>query len=76
MTRDRSATPALVLGLLSLLFGVLAPFAIWSGIVCLHRIRSGPGNLTGENSAWVGLIAAMIGITFAAIGIVFWVLVS
>lgn len=76
MTRERSATRALVLGLLSLLFGILAPFAIWAGVETLYRIRTGPGNLTGENFAWIGLVAAFFGLTFTVIGIAAWFLAS
>ena len=49
--RDRAATRALVLGLLALPFGVLAPFAIWSGIHSLRRIRASDGELRGTSSA-------------------------
>jgi hypothetical protein len=65
-----------VLGLLSLGFGILSPFAIWAGLDTLYRIRTGPGNLTGENSAWVGLVAGFIGLTFTVIGIAYWFLAS
>jgi hypothetical protein len=65
-----------VLGLLSLVFGVLAPFAIWAGVETVYRIRTGPGNLTGENSAWVGLVAAFLGLMFTVIGIAAWFLTS
>src|SRR2546430_12544869 len=37
--RDRSATRALVLGLLALPFGILSPFAIFAGARSLRRIR-------------------------------------
>ncbi|HSP10515.1 MAG TPA: hypothetical protein VLU92_13085 [Candidatus Dormibacteraeota bacterium] len=72
MTRDRSATRALVLGLLSLVFGVFAPFALWAGIESLYRIRTGPGNLTGEGSALVGLTAGAVALVFAITGAVYW----
>jgi hypothetical protein len=76
VTRERSATRALVLGLLSVLFGILAPFAIWAGLGALYRIRTGPGNLSGESSAWVGLVAGFISLTFSVIGIAYWFLAS
>ncbi|HKV87481.1 MAG TPA: DUF4190 domain-containing protein [Candidatus Dormibacteraeota bacterium] len=76
MTRDRSATRALVFGLLSLLFGVFAPLAIWSGARALYRIRTGPGNLTGEGAALVGLVAGFVALVLALLGIVFWLLGS
>jgi hypothetical protein len=76
VTRERSATRAFVLGLLSLLFGVLSPFAIWAGALALYRIRTGPGNLTGEGFAVVGLVAGFVAFTFSILGIVFWWLAS
>ncbi|MGH7764781.1 MAG: hypothetical protein ACREOM_10245 [Candidatus Dormibacteraceae bacterium] len=72
MTRERSATRALVLGLLSLLFGVFAPFAIWAGAESLYRIRVGPGNLTGERSALVGLVAGLVALVFLLLGATYW----
>jgi hypothetical protein len=65
-----------VLGLLSLLFGVLAPFAIWAGAESLYRIRTGPGNLTGESSALVGLAAGLVTLIFLLLGTAYWVLSS
>lgn len=65
-----------MLGLLSLLFGILSPFAIWAGVESLYRIRTGAGNLSGENSAWVGLVAGFLGLTFMTIGIAYWFLAS
>ena len=41
--RERSATRALVLGLLALPFGIFAPFAIWAGLSSLRRIRKSEG---------------------------------
>lgn len=76
MSRERSATRALVLGLLSLLFGILSPFAIWAGAESLYRIRTGPGHLTGEGSALVGLVAGLIAFTFTVLGLTFWFLAS
>jgi hypothetical protein len=72
LTRERSATRALVLGLLSLMFGVLAPFAIWAGTESLYRIRTGPGNLTGERSAIVGLVAGTVALVFLLAGAAYW----
>ena len=65
-----------MLGLLSLLFGILAPFAIWAGVESIYRIRTGAGNLSGENAAWVGLVAGFLGFTFTAIGIAYWLIAS
>lgn len=66
--RDRAATRALVLGLLSLPFGVFSPFAVWSASRSLRRAPSVP--------AWIGLLAGITGGAFAIAGILFWVFVS
>jgi len=66
--RDRGATRALVLGALSLPFGLLAPFAIWSASRSLRRAPSA--------SAWIGLAAGITGAVFAVGGIVFWLFLS
>ena len=76
MTRERSATRALVLGFLGLPFGIFAPFAVWAGARSLWNIRNSPGNLTGGNSALVGLVAGLIGVVFMAVGIAYWFLAS
>ncbi|HET7465531.1 MAG TPA: hypothetical protein VFL29_02580 [Candidatus Dormibacteraeota bacterium] len=65
---DRGATRALVLGLLSLPFGILSPFAIWSASRSLRRSPS--------TSAWIGLAGGLLGAVFAVGGIVFWLLLS
>ena len=74
--RDRGATLALVLGALSLPFGLLAPFAIWSGSRSLRRIRSSGGQVTGEWSAAVGVGAGIIGAAFGIGGVVLWLFLS
>ena len=74
--RDRAATRALVLGLLALPFGVLAPFAIWSGIHSLRRIRASDGELGGTSSAGAGLIAGLVGLSAFLIGTSYWLLAS
>lgn len=74
--RDRGATRALVLGALSLPFGLLAPFAIWSGTISLRRIRSSGGQATGAWSAATGLAAGILGGAFGLGGIVFWLFLS
>jgi hypothetical protein len=74
--RDRAATRALVLGLLSLPFGVLAPFAIWSGAVSLRYIRATNGELRGAASATTGLVAGLISLTFSIAGATYWFLTS
>ena len=73
--RDRSATRALVLGLLSLPFGIVAPFAIWSGARSLLRIRS-DASLRGKTSAAAGLVAGILGLAALVVGIAYWFLAS
>ena len=68
------ATRALVFGLLSLPFGVFAPFAVWAGISSLARIRKSNGALTGRTSAVVGLVAGILGIAALIIGTAYWFL--
>ncbi|HXL78466.1 MAG TPA: hypothetical protein VN985_07435 [Candidatus Eisenbacteria bacterium] len=75
-TRDRGATRALVLGLLGMWFGILAPFAIWSGARSLLRIRASDGALSGRASAGVGLVAGVVGLAAVVIGIAYWFLAS
>jgi len=74
--RDRAATRALVLGLLALPFGVFAPFAIWSGISSLRRIRASRGELRGATRAGAGLIAGLVGLSTFLIGTSYWLLAS
>lgn len=74
--RDRAATRALVLGLLGLPFGVFAPFAISTGARSLRRIRSSHGELTGETSAVLGLVAGCLGLAALIAGIAYWFLAS
>ena len=74
--RDRAATRALVLGLLALPFGVLAPLAIWTGARSLKRINDSGGKLTGRAIALTGLVAGVACATFLVIGIVYWWLAS
>jgi hypothetical protein len=74
--RDRSATRALVLGLLGLPFGVFAPFAIWTGARSLRRIRAARGELSGETSALLGLAAGLLGLAALIVGTAYWFLAS
>jgi hypothetical protein len=74
--RDRSATRALVLGLLGLPFGVFAPFAVWSGARSLARIRASQGELRGSASAAAGLAAGLIGLVFLIAGATYWFVAS
>ncbi len=72
--RDRGATRALVLGLLALPFGILAPFAIWTGARSLIRIRRSQGGLRGSASAAGGLAAGIIAFAFVLAGTAYWLL--
>ena len=74
--RDRAATRALVLGLLAMWFGVLAPFAIFSASRSLMRIRSSGGELRGATSATAGLVAGLIGLATIVIGVAYWWIAS
>ncbi len=74
--RDRAATRALVLGLLSLPFGIFAPFAIWSSASSLRRIRASNGTLLGGFRAAAGLIAAVLGLAAFIVGTTYWFLAS
>lgn len=74
--RERSATRALVLGLLALPFGIFAPFAIWAGVGSLRRIRASAGALRGEGSASVGIAGGVLGLAVLFIGTAYWLLAS
>ena len=74
--RDRAATRALVLGLLALPFGILAPFAIWSGVRSLRRIRASGGKLRGATSATTGLIAGALSLVTVLVGVGYWLIAS
>ena len=66
----------MVLGLLSLVFGILSPFAIWSGSRSLVRIRASRGELRGTGSALTGLLAGLAGAVFLAAGVIYWLFAS
>jgi hypothetical protein len=74
--RDRSATRALVLGLLALPFGILSPFAIWTGARSWRRINGSDGKLTGSGAALLGLAGGLIGALFLVAGVLLWLVVS
>jgi hypothetical protein len=74
--RERSATRALVLGLLALPFGIFAPFAIWAGISSLRRIHRSAGALKGEASAVAGLAGGLMGLAVVIAGTAYWFLAS
>ncbi len=74
--RERSATRALVLGLLAMPFGIFAPFAIWAGISSLRRIRASAGALRGKASAVAGLAGGLMGLAVVIAGTAYWFLSS
>lgn len=74
--RERSATRALVLGLLALPFGIVAPFAIWAGFNSLRRIRASAGALSGTGSAVAGLAGGLMGLTVVIGGTAYWFFAS
>ena len=74
--RDRSATRALVLGLLGLPLGILSPFAIWTGVRSLARIRASDGELWGAFSATIGVAAGVAGLAALITGVTYWFLAS
>jgi hypothetical protein len=61
-----------VLGLLSLPFGILSPFAIWTGGRSLFRIRTSRGEIRGARSAATGLIAGLLALITSIIGTAYW----
>jgi hypothetical protein len=74
--RDRGATRALVLGLFSLWFGIVAPFAIFSSVRSLRRIHSSDGALRGAGSATAGLVAGLVAVIVIAAGVAYWIFAS
>ena len=74
--RERSATRALVLGVLALPFGILAPFAVWAGVSSLRRIRASAGALSGTASAAAGLAGGLMGLAVVIVGTAYWFLAS
>ena len=73
---DRGATRALVLGVLSLPFGVFAPFAIWTAVRSLRRINESQGATRGATRAAAGLVAGVLGLTSFIVGTAYWLLSS
>ena len=65
-----------MLGLLGLPFGIFAPFAVWSGVRSLRRIREAHGELAGETAAFVGLAAGVLGLAALVAGTAYWFLAS
>ena len=62
----------MLLGLLGLFFGVLAPFALVSGFRSLRDIQRARGRLTGEASALTGIIGGALGSAAFVIGVLWW----
>jgi hypothetical protein len=65
-----------VLGLLGLPFGIFAPFAVWSGLLSLQRIRTANAELGGKTAAALGLAAGVLGIAAFIAGTAYWFLAS
>lgn len=63
------ANRALVLGVLSLLFGILGPFAIWSSLSALRRMRYSRRALPGKARAQLGLMLGLVATVFMLVGI-------
>jgi hypothetical protein len=70
--RERRATTALVLGLLGLLFGVFAPFALVVGYRSLRAIRGSDGWLTGQWAALAGMLLGAFGTLLILVGTGYW----
>ena len=73
--RRSGANTALVLGLLSLVFGLLGPIAIWSSTRVLRR-ASRTGRPTGEGRAQLALVLGLVSTLFMVAGIVRFFLVA
>ena len=62
------ANLALVLGVLSLVFGLLGPLAVWTAVRALRRIRRSRWS-TGDWRAQVGLVLGLVSTLFMVAGI-------
>jgi hypothetical protein len=71
--REVNATPAVVLGVLSMFLAILGPFALRAGIRSLGNISSHPGVLTGTGSALFGIIAGAVSTVFLVAGVAWFV---
>ena len=65
-----------MLGVLSLPFGVFAPFAIWTAIRSLRRINESQGATRGGTRAAAGLVAGVAGLASFLVGTAYWWLSS
>ena len=61
-----------MLGVLSLPFGIFAPFAIWTAIRSLRRINESKGT----TRAAAGLVAGVAGLASFLVGTGYWLLSS
>ena len=57
-------------------FGIVAPFAIFSALRSLRRIRASDGELHGVASAIAGLIAALVALLVVVGGVTYWIAAS
>jgi hypothetical protein len=74
--RDSGANRALLLGVLSLLFGIFGPFAMWSSLSALRRMRDSRQPLRGEGRAQLGLVLGLVATVFMVVGIARFALVG
>lgn len=58
-----------MLGLLSLLVGLIGPFAIVGGLRALDRITAAGGGLRGRGAATVGLLCGAVATFFLLAGV-------
>lgn len=65
-----------MLGVLSLPFGIFAPFAMWTAIRSLQRINESEGETRGATRAAAGLVAGALGLTSFLVGTAYWLLSS
>lgn len=65
-----------MLGLLAMPFGILAPFAIWTGARSWMRIRRSSGELHGATSALAGLVAGIVALAASLAGVIYWIVAS
>ena len=70
--RERRAALALVLGILGLVFGILAPFALVLGYRSLQAIHGSHEWLTGQWWALTGMLAGALGTIVMLVGIGYW----
>ncbi|TMC14082.1 MAG: hypothetical protein E6J29_04405 [Chloroflexi bacterium] len=74
--REVNATPAVVLGVLSMFLALLGPFALRAGLRSLRQINAHPGVLTGTGSALFGIIAGAASTVFLVAGLAWFVAVG